>query len=78
MANEGEVCEWRIPNTNTPSGRSRVRLTATRTSDAVAVRREIIYVRLFATNAEKINKSEERIHRQRQTYTLVNKTNLQY
>jgi len=36
------------------------------------------YLRLFATKAEKRNKAEERKHRQRQTDTLVHKTNLQY
>jgi len=36
------------------------------------------YIRLFATKAEKINKAEDRTHRQRQTDTVVHKTNLQY
>jgi len=36
-----------------------------------------IYVRLLATKTEKRNKAEDRTHRQRQTDTLVHKTNLQ-
>jgi len=36
------------------------------------------YIRLFATEAEQRNKAEERTHRQRQTDTVVHKTNLQY
>jgi len=37
-----------------------------------------IYVRLFANKAEKRNNAEERTHGQRQTDTVVHKTNLQY
>ena len=51
----------------------RVRVRAAIRSVRVCVIR-----RLFAAKAEKRNKAEERTHRQRQTDTVVHKTNLQY
>ena len=37
-----------------------------------------IHIRLFATKAEKRNETKDRTHRQRQTDTVVYRTNLQY